>query len=143
MKLKMILILTLASLLLAASVAQAEKLLCVSQANSQGDRNRGFLPGQGGKLRSGRRLWPGADLDPEEVESDRAFNPKVFDTRAFSVKYFKEAPDIPPLPVSPPESGSDPSLPLIQGSAGIGDGSQVRPPPPLLRPRGPPAEALT
>ncbi len=40
-------------------------------------------------------------LTPEEVELTKAFNPKLFETRAFGVKYFKEAPAIPPLPVSP------------------------------------------
>ena len=40
-------------------------------------------------------------LTPEEIELTKAFNPKLFETRAFGAKYFKEAPYIPPLPVSP------------------------------------------
>lgn len=42
-------------------------------------------------------------LTPEEVDMSRAFNPKAFESRAFSVQYFKEAPKIPPLPGPPPE----------------------------------------
>ena len=40
-------------------------------------------------------------LTPEEVDLSRAFNPKAFETRAFSVQYFKEAPKIPPLAGTP------------------------------------------
>jgi hypothetical protein len=40
-------------------------------------------------------------LTPEEVELSKDFHPKVFETRAIGIKYYKEAPVIPPLPVSP------------------------------------------
>ena len=37
-------------------------------------------------------------LTPEEVELTRAFNPKAFETRAFGMRYSKEAPALPPMP---------------------------------------------
>jgi hypothetical protein len=37
-------------------------------------------------------------LSPEEVELTRAFNPKAFETRAFGMRYQKEAPALPPMP---------------------------------------------
>ena len=40
-------------------------------------------------------------LTPEEVKLTKARNPEVFVTRTFGVKYFREAPGILPLLVSP------------------------------------------
>jgi len=103
MKFKMMLILMLASLLLAAPVAQAEKLLCVSNQNLQGQETVNSC------LAKGERFAVEDDyglvwiLTPEEVDLSRSFNPKAFETRAFSVQYFKQAPSIPPLPGPPPE----------------------------------------
>jgi hypothetical protein len=38
-------------------------------------------------------------LTPEEVALTKAFNPKVFETRAFGIKYIRQAPVLPPMPV--------------------------------------------
>jgi hypothetical protein len=105
MKLK--LVLTLASLLLAAaSVAQAQvKLLCVSQQTLRGEETVSSCLAKGERFAVVDEYGLVRILTPEEVELTRAFNPKVFDTRAFSVKYFKEAPVIPPMPVSPEQGG--------------------------------------
>lgn len=103
MKLKMMLILMLASLLLAAPVAQAEKLLCVTKQNLQGQETVNSC------LAKGERFAVVDDyglvwlLTPEEVDLSRMFNSKAFESRAFSVQYYKEAPKIPPLPGPPPE----------------------------------------
>ncbi len=103
MKLKVILILALASLLLAAaSVAQPQvKLLCVSQQTLKGEETVGSCLAKGERFAVVDEYGLVRILTPEEVELTRAFNPRVFETRAFGVKYFKEAPAIPPLPVSP------------------------------------------
>ncbi len=37
-------------------------------------------------------------LSPEEVELTKAFNPKAFETRAFGMRYVKEAPAMAPMP---------------------------------------------
>ena len=101
MKLKMMLILVLASLFLLASLAQAEKLLCVSSQNLKGEETVNSCLTKGERFAVVDQYGLVRILTPEEVELTKAFNPKVFDSRAFGVKYFKAAPYIPPLPVSP------------------------------------------
>jgi hypothetical protein len=101
MKLKVILILALASLLLAAASVPQVKLLCVSQQTLKGEETVGSCLAKGERFAVVDEYGLVRILTPEEVELTRAFNPRVFDTRAFGVKYFKEAPVIPPLPVSP------------------------------------------
>lgn len=103
MKLKMMLILMLASLLLAAPAAQAEKLLCVTKQNLQGQETVNSCLAKGERFAvvdDYGLVWV---LTPEEVDLSRIFNPKAFESRAFSVQYYKEAPKIPPLPGPPPE----------------------------------------
>ncbi len=106
MKPKVILILALASLLLAAaSAAQAQvKLLCVSQQTLRGEETVDSCLAKGERFAVVDQYGLVRILTPE-VELTKAFNPKVFETRAFSVKYFREAPAIPPLPVSPEQGG--------------------------------------
>ena len=101
MKLKMMLILVLASLFLIASGAQAQKLLCVSSQTLQGVETVNSCLAKGERFAIVDQYGMVRILTPEEVELSRAFNPKAFDARAFGVKYYKEAPSIPPLPVSP------------------------------------------
>ena len=100
MKYKLILILV--SLLLAASVAQAQvKLLCVSDQKLRGEQTVNSCLAKGERFAVVDEYGLVKILTPEEVELTKAFNPKVFESRAFGVTYFKEAPAIPPLPVSP------------------------------------------
>ncbi len=102
MKLKMILSLILASLFLLASLGLAqEKLLCVSTQTLKGEETVSSCLAKGERFAVIDQYGLVKVLTPEEVGLTRAFNPKLFDTRAFGVKYFKEAPAIPPLPVSP------------------------------------------
>ncbi len=95
------LILVLASLFLLASVAQAEKLLCVSSQTLKGEETVNSCLAKGERFAVVDQYGLVRILSPEEVELTRAFNPKIFDTRAYGVKYFKAAPYVPPLPVSP------------------------------------------
>ena len=99
----LVLVLALASLLLAAAaVAQPQvKLLCVSQQILKGEETVGSCLAKGERFAVVDQYGLVRLLTPEEVELTKAFNPKVFETRAFGVKYFKEAPAVPPLPVSP------------------------------------------
>ena len=101
MKLKMMLLLVLASLFLLASLAQAQKLLCVSSQTLRGDQTVNSCLAKGERFAVIDQYGLVRILSLEEVELTKAFNPKLFETRAFGVKYFKEAPYIPPLPVSP------------------------------------------
>ena len=101
MKLKLMLILVLSFSLLAVSVAQAQKLLCVSSQTLKGEETVASCVAKGERFAVVDQNGLVRLLTPEEVELSRAFNPKLFDTRAYGVKYFKEAPYVPPLPVSP------------------------------------------
>jgi hypothetical protein len=103
MKLKVILVLALVCLLLAAasSTAPPVKLLCVSQQTLKGQETVASCLAKGERFAVVDQYGLVRILTPEEVELTKAFNPKVFETRAFSIKYYKEAPSIPPLPVSP------------------------------------------
>ncbi len=101
MKLKMMLLLLLASLFLLAPLAQAEKMLCVSNQTLKGEETVSSCLAKGERFAVIDQYGLVKILSPEEVALTKAFNPKLFETRAFGVKYYKEAPQIPPLPVSP------------------------------------------
>jgi len=101
MKLKMMLLLVMTALFLLASLAQAQKLLCVSNQTLKGEETVNSCLTKGERFAVVDQYGLVKILTPEEVELTRAFNPKLYETRAFGVKYFKEAPYIPPLPVSP------------------------------------------
>ncbi len=105
MKLKIILILSLAFLLLAAAadvqVRPQVKLLCVSQQALKGEETVNSCLAKGERFAVVDEYGLVRILTPEEVELSRAFNPKAFEARAFGVRYQKMAPVIPPLPVSP------------------------------------------
>ncbi len=103
MKLKMMLILMLASLLLAAPVAQADKLLCITKQTLKGQETVNSCLAKGERFAVVDDFGLVWILTPEEVDLSRAFNPQAFETRAFSVPYIKEAPKIPPWPGPPPE----------------------------------------
>lgn len=107
MKLKAILILVLAFLLLAAASASQPqvKLLCISHQTLKGEETVGSCVAKGERFAVMDQYGLVRILTPEEMELSKAFNPKIFDTRAFGVKYFKEAPYVPPLPVSPEQGG--------------------------------------
>jgi hypothetical protein len=99
MMLKMMLVLAL--LFLLASLAQAEKLLCVYSQTLRGEETVNSCLAKGERFAVMDQYGLVHILTPEEIELTKAFNPKLFETRAFGSKYFKEAPYIPPLPVSP------------------------------------------
>lgn len=102
MKLKTIVMLVLAAVMLTVAVAQAQqKLLCVSKQQLRGEESVNSCLAQGERFAVVDQYGLVRILTPEEVELARAFNPKVFESRAFGVKYYKEAPHIPPLPVTP------------------------------------------
>jgi hypothetical protein len=99
MKVRMILL--LASLVLLASPAQAQKLLCVSSQTLKGEQTVNSCLANGERFAVVDEYGLVRILTPEEVELTRAFNPKAFEARAYGIKHQKEAPWFPPLPVSP------------------------------------------
>ncbi len=102
MKLKITLVLLLAFLLLSvSSLLAAEKLLCISNQTLKGQETVSSCLAKGERFAIIDQYGLVMILTPEEVELTRAFNPKLFESRAFGVKYYKEAPQVPPLPVTP------------------------------------------
>jgi hypothetical protein len=92
-------------LVAAAATAPQEKLLCVSSKELRGEQTVNSCLAKGEKFAVVDQYGLVRILTPEEVELSKAFNPKIFGTRAFGIRYFKEAPAIPPLPVSPEVPG--------------------------------------
>ena len=99
MKLKTVLVLVLAFLFLAVSMAQAQKLLCVSSQELKGEQTVNSCLTKGERFAIVDQFGLVRILSPEEIALTKAFNPKVFEGRAFGVKYIQLAPPLPPLPV--------------------------------------------
>jgi hypothetical protein len=87
--------------LVAAAAAAQEKLLCVSNQELQGQETVSSCLAKGERFAVVDQYGLVRILTPEEVALSQAFNPKVFESRAFGVRYYREAPSLPPLPVSP------------------------------------------
>lgn len=94
MKVKMMLLLALAALFLLASLAQAEKLLCISTQGLKGEKTVNSCLATGERFAMVDQYGFVKILSPEEIELTRPFNPKLFESKAFGVKYYKLAADL-------------------------------------------------
>ncbi len=74
------------------------KLLCVSKKELKGEETVASCMAKGERFAIVDPYGMVRILSPEEVELTKAFNPKAFETRAFGMKYVKEAPVIAPMP---------------------------------------------
>jgi len=74
------------------------KLLCVSKTELKGEETVASCMAKGERFAVVDPYGLVRILSPEEVELTKAFNPKAFQTRAFGMKYVKDAPVIAPLP---------------------------------------------
>lgn len=84
---------------LVATPALADKLLCVSKQELKGEMSVAQCLAKGERFAIVDDSGIVLILTPEEVELTKAFNPKVFETRAFGIQYQKLAPAVPPLAV--------------------------------------------
>jgi hypothetical protein len=82
----------------AAKVGGA-KLLCVSKTNLKGQETVASCLAKGERFAVVDPYGMVRILSPEEVELTKAFNPKAFESRAFGMKYIKQAPVMAPLAV--------------------------------------------
>jgi hypothetical protein len=80
------------------ATAQGAKLLCVSKKELKGEETVASCLAKGERFAIIDPYGIVRILTPEEVELTRAFNPKAFETRAFGMRYSKEAPALPPMP---------------------------------------------
>jgi len=94
-------ILAVVATMLIASGAMAAKLLCVTDKDLKGEETVASCLAKGEKFAVVDDYGLVRILSPEEVELTRAFNPKALQTRAFGMKYRKDAMPITPLPRIP------------------------------------------
>jgi hypothetical protein len=87
------------AVLLLASVAMAQKLLCVSEPEMKGQKNIAACSAAGDTFAYMDKHGLVRVLSKEELELSLAFNPKIGQLPAFSVKYGGQAGRIPPMPV--------------------------------------------
>jgi hypothetical protein len=101
------LMVALAAVFFISSIAVAQqkiggdKLLCVSKKELKGEETVASCLAKGERFAVIDQYGIVHILTPEEVELTKAFNPKAFETRAYGMKYEKQAPKLAPLPVSP------------------------------------------
>jgi hypothetical protein len=80
------------------ATAQGAKLLCVSKKELKGEDTVASCLAKGERFAVIDPYGMVRIMSPEEVELTKAFNPKAFETRAYGMKYQKEAPALPPMP---------------------------------------------
>jgi hypothetical protein len=93
-KLVVALILALAVGLLSAP-AFAAKLLCISDKNLKGETTVGACLAKGDKFAVVDEFGVPQILSQQDIEVFKALNPGALNMKAFSVPYYKQAPDIP------------------------------------------------
>jgi hypothetical protein len=94
-------LLAVAFLVCCSSGAMAAKLVCVSHQDIKGDASVKDCLSQGMEFAIVDDYGLVRILTPREVELTKKLNPKAFELRGFGLKHLREAPRIPPLPVSP------------------------------------------
>jgi hypothetical protein len=97
-KLFMILVLAVCAVMLLASVAMAQKLLCVSEPEMKGEENVAACSAAGNTFAYVDKNGVVRILNKEELALSLAFNPKLGSMPAFSVKYGSQAARIAPMP---------------------------------------------
>jgi hypothetical protein len=80
------------------ATAQGAKLLCVSKKELKGEDTVASCLAKGERFAVTDPYGLVRIMTPEEVELTKAFNPKAFETRAYGMKYMKEAPTVAPMP---------------------------------------------
>ena len=100
-KLLMGLVLSVFTVCFCLSGAYADKLLCVSNQDIKGETTVSNCINQGMEFAIMDSSGFVHILTPREVELTKRLNPKAFATKAFGLKYYHLAPEVPPMPVSP------------------------------------------
>ncbi len=93
------LMLAVVAVMLIASGAMAAKLLCVSKETLKGEETVDSCLAKGESFAVVDDYGLVRILSKEEVALTKAFNPKAFQSRAFGIKFQKEAPPLPAMPM--------------------------------------------
>ncbi|MDO9070274.1 MAG: hypothetical protein Q7V36_01990, partial [Deltaproteobacteria bacterium] len=80
------------------ATAQGAKLLCISKKEMKGEDTVASCLAKGERFAVIDPYGLVRIMSPEEIELTKAFNPKAFETRAYGMKYMKEAPTVAPMP---------------------------------------------
>jgi len=94
-------LLAVALVVFCSSGAMAAKMLCVSNQDIKGEASVNQCLDRGMEFAI---LEPSGFvhiLSSREIELTKKLNPKAFETPGYGLKYYRMAPEIPPLPVSP------------------------------------------
>jgi|UniRef100_A0A7C3V682 hypothetical protein len=91
-------VLAVVAVMVIASGAMAAKMLCVSNKELKGEDTVASCLAKGDKFAVVDDYGIVHIMTPEEVELTKAFNPKALETRAYGIKYQKEAPILPMMP---------------------------------------------
>ncbi|MBM4294269.1 MAG: succinylglutamate desuccinylase [Deltaproteobacteria bacterium] len=106
-KLVVVLVATLAMVIFAASVALADKMLCVSRQELKGEETVGACIARGDQFAIMDDKGVVRILSPKEIELTKQTNPKLFEMKAFGMKHQELAPEIPKLPpLAVPKTGA-------------------------------------
>jgi hypothetical protein len=92
------LVLAVVAVMFVASGAMAAKMLCVSNQTLKGQDTVASCLAKGERFAVVDDYGIVHIMTPEEVALTKAFNPKALESRAFGMKYQKEAPIIPMPP---------------------------------------------
>jgi hypothetical protein len=97
----------LAMVMLAASAALADKMLCISRQELKGEETVGACIARGDQFAIIDDKGVVRILSPREIELMKQTNPKLFEMKAFGMKYQELAPEIPkPPPLAAPKTGA-------------------------------------
>jgi hypothetical protein len=96
---KKVLAIVLGLAFLVTTSASAAVLLCISKQNLKGQQTVASCVAKGDRFAVVDQYGLVRILTPEEIALTKALNPKVFQTRAFSMKYIQLAPPLPPMPI--------------------------------------------
>jgi|UniRef100_A0A7V6A2V7 hypothetical protein len=93
-----VVVVMIGAVLLLAPVAMAQKLLCVSEKEMRGQKTIAACNAAGDTFAYMDKNGLVRILSKEELTLSLAFNPKIAQMPAFSVKYGGQAAKIPPMP---------------------------------------------
>ena len=88
----------LAVCLLVASIAFADKLVCISNENLRGEMTVNNCLLKGEKFAIVDQYGGVRIISPEEAAAMKKLNPKLFEEKAYGIIYLKEAPELKKLP---------------------------------------------
>ena len=84
--------------LLVASIAFADKLVCISNENLRGEMTINNCLLKGEKFAIVDQYGGVRMISPEEAAVMKRLNPKLFEEKAYGIIYLKEAPELKKLP---------------------------------------------